>query len=77
MYIHFIWGESRAIYVNLGDWKEVHLRVKFHWLRLKVLGTPHLHGKAFWESQVLSGDRKLYLSFCQELCEIPQVEDWG
>jgi hypothetical protein len=29
------------------------LRVKFHWLRLKVLGILHLHGEAFQESQLL------------------------
>ena len=25
------------------------LRVKFHWLKFKVLGIPHLHGEAFQE----------------------------
>jgi hypothetical protein len=53
--------------------------VKFHWLKLKVLGTPHLHGEALSESQVLAEQvliwRKLNLSLCQGLCDIPQVED--
>lgn len=46
VYIHYIWGESRAIHMKF-------LRVKFHWLRLKVLGILHLHGEAFQESQLL------------------------
>lgn len=31
------------------------LKVKFYWLEFKVLGLFHLYGKAFQESQVLSG----------------------
>lgn len=41
--MYFSWGEVRAIY---GEWEGVLLRLKFHWLRCKVLGIPHLHGEA-------------------------------
>jgi hypothetical protein len=34
--------------------EEILYRVKFHWLRLKFLGIPHLHGKVFRVSQTLS-----------------------
>lgn len=44
--IHLIWCESRAIFMNFGEWWEVLLRV-----RLKGLGIPHLQGEAFQESQ--------------------------
>jgi hypothetical protein len=37
---YFIQDESRAINMNLGKWGGFLLRVKFHWLRLKVLGIP-------------------------------------
>ena len=47
MRIHFIRGESRAMYMNLGEWGSILLRIKFHWLRLKALGISHLHGEAF------------------------------
>jgi hypothetical protein len=53
---YFIWGESRAIYINLGEWEGV-LMAKFHWLRLKVMVIPHLqretylHREAFLETQ--------------------------
>lgn len=46
--IYFIQGQSRAIHINPGEWKGV-LRVKFHELRFKVQGIPHLHGKTFQE----------------------------
>ena len=29
--------------MNLGEWEQVFLGVNFHWLRLKILGIPHLH----------------------------------
>jgi hypothetical protein len=38
--------------MNLGEWKEILVRVKFHWLRFKVLGIAHLHGKAFQEAEL-------------------------
>jgi len=34
--------------MDVGEWEGV-LRVKFHWLRLKVLRISHLHGEAFQE----------------------------
>lgn len=40
--------------MNLGEWEEVLLRVKSHWLMLKVLGIPHLHGVAIQENQALA-----------------------
>lgn len=43
----FFPGETRAIYMKLGVWERVLLRVNFHLLRIKVLGIPHLHGEAF------------------------------
>lgn len=46
-------GESRTIYMKLGEWERVLLKVKFHWLRLRVLGIPHLHRETSQESQVL------------------------
>lgn len=49
MPIHFIWGKPRAVYMNPGTWEGVLLRVNFNWLRIQVLGIPHLHGKAFQE----------------------------
>lgn len=49
MHRHFIQDESRAIYMNLGEWEGAHLRVNFHWLRLKFLEIRHLHGEAFQE----------------------------
>jgi hypothetical protein len=35
--------------MKLGEWEGVLLRMNFHWLRLKILGLPHLHGEAFQE----------------------------
>jgi hypothetical protein len=45
--VHFIGGEQ-GLYKprKVGG---VLLRVKFHWLKFKVLGIPHLHGEAFQE----------------------------
>lgn len=40
---------SRAVYMNPGTWEGALLRVNFNWLRIQVLGIPHLHGKAFQE----------------------------
>ena len=45
--IHFLRGEAWAMHVNLGEWGSILLRIKVHWLRLKVLGISHLHGEAF------------------------------
>jgi hypothetical protein len=41
--------------MDLGEWEGVLLRVKFHWLELKILGMPYLYGETFQESQVLAG----------------------
>ena len=35
-------------YINLRKWEGV-LRVKFHWLRFKVMKISHFLGKAFQE----------------------------
>jgi hypothetical protein len=35
--VFFIWGGGAMTYPNLGKWEEA-LTVKFHWLRLEVLG---------------------------------------
>ena len=35
--------------MNLGEWEGLLLRVRFHWLRLKILGIAHLHEEAFQE----------------------------
>jgi hypothetical protein len=40
-------------YENLEKWEEVLLRETFHWLRFKVLGTPHLHEKAVQEVELI------------------------
>lgn len=45
-------------YINFGKWEGAPLKVKFHWLRLKV----HFHGE---------DSRKLNLSFCQGLHDVP------
>lgn len=31
--------------INLRDWEGISLMVNIHWLRLKVLGMPYLHGE--------------------------------
>lgn len=41
--------KSRAMCMNPGEWKWVLLRIKFHWLRFKVLRIPHFHGEVFQE----------------------------
>lgn len=53
----FIWGEQ-GIY---KPWKvgRASLRVKFHWCRLKVLGTPHVHGEALQEAERVISSRSL------------------
>ena len=51
--IHFSWGKPE-VYMDLGEWEGVLLRVKFHWLELKILGMPYLYGETFQESQVLA-----------------------
>jgi hypothetical protein len=40
-------------YINLGKSKMVHPKMKFYWLRFKVLGKPHLHGEAFQEVELV------------------------
>ena len=40
--------------MNLGEWEGVLLRVNFHWLMLKVLGIPYLHGEATQSHQALA-----------------------
>ena len=57
MYAHLICDESRAIYMTLGEWEGVLLRVKFHWLKLKVLGIPRLHEEAFQEVELVISPR--------------------
>lgn len=52
--------------MNPGEWEEGLLRVKLHWLRVKVLGIPHLHAEA---------SRKSNLESHQGLQDIPQGED--
>lgn len=52
-----IQGESRAIYMNLGEWEGVPLRVNFHGLRLKFLEIPHLYGEAFQEIESVISPR--------------------
>lgn len=37
--------------MNLREWEHVLLRVTFHWMTFKVLGTLHLHGEAFQEAE--------------------------
>ena len=55
VHIHFIQGEPGlamcvcvcvCVCVYLEEWEGLLLMLKFHWLRLKVLGRPHLHGEA-------------------------------
>lgn len=46
--LHSLFRVNRD-YVNLGEWEGVLFRVKFHWLRLNVQGTSHLHRVAFQE----------------------------
>ena len=60
----FTWREH-GLYINLGKWEGVLLRVKFHRLRLKVRGILRLHGEAFEEVEP---------GFQQGLHDIPQVE---
>lgn len=47
--VHFIGGEQ-GLYKprKVGG---VLLRVKFHYLRVKFLGIPHLHGEAFQDGE--------------------------
>ena len=54
IHLHFIQNEP-WVYLNFGEWKEVLLRVKFHWLEVKAFGMPCLIGEIFQESQVLAG----------------------
>jgi hypothetical protein len=54
--------------MNVGEWEGVLLRMKFLWLKHKILEISHLHGKASQEvDHVISPG----------LCDIPQVEDEG
>lgn len=41
-----LFAHGEQDYINLGKLEGAFLRVTFHWWRLKVLGTPHLHGEA-------------------------------
>lgn len=45
MLIYFIQGEPRSIYMNFGEYKGIHFRVKLQWLRFKVLEITHLHSR--------------------------------
>jgi hypothetical protein len=38
-------------YINLGKWEGVLLRVKFLWLRFKILGIHNFPGQAFQEAE--------------------------
>ena len=55
--MHVNLGESKAIYMNPGEWGEVLLRVQFQWLRFKVLPIPHLHGEAFQKNEPVISSR--------------------
>ena len=46
-----ICGEARYIYLLV--WGGVLFRVKFHGMKLKVLGIPHLHGESFQKVEPL------------------------
>lgn len=54
--VFFTHGEQD--YINLGKLVYIgFLRVKFHWWRLKVLGTPRLHGEAFQKGEPVVSPR--------------------
>lgn len=43
------------MYMYIGEWTRVLLRVKFHWLEVNVLELTCLLGETFQESPVLVG----------------------
>jgi hypothetical protein len=43
-------------YINLGEWEGV-LRVKFHWVRFKILEIVHLHEEASQEVEPIISTR--------------------
>jgi hypothetical protein len=46
--LYTLFGVNKE-YIKLEEWEEVPLRGMLHWLRFKVLGVPHFHGKTFQE----------------------------
>lgn len=60
--------EQRVFFIGVNkeiteSGKGLVLRVKFHWLWIKALGMPHLHGKVFPEVEPLisSKDSVIFL----------------
>lgn len=50
LYTYTLFGENQGhIYMNISEWEGGFLRVRFHWLELKLLEIPHLHREAFQE----------------------------
>jgi hypothetical protein len=50
-------NQGLNIYMNLGEWEGALLRANFHWLRLKFLEIPRLHGEAFPEVEPVISPR--------------------